>query len=252
MKIVCIGSGNVASHMAGAFKLKGHDLLQVWSRSVANAAELADTVGASPISSLEALDRDADIYLIAVKDDAIASVAQALIGVQGLVLHTSGSTSIAELSRLDNYGVLYPLQTFSKTKAMDFEGVPLCIEAKDAALLQRLKSIAGEVSRVVYEVDSEQRKVLHLAAVFACNFVNHLYNLSEQLLMDNQLSFDMLRPLIMETAIKVQDENPAKVQTGPAVRDDKQTISKHIEMLHSQPHLQEIYQTLSKSIKKSH
>ena len=251
MKVVCIGSGNVATHMAAAFKAKGHDLIQVWSRNPDHAADLAKSLGAAHSSDLGDIDRSADIYMIAVKDDAIASVAEALVDTDGLVVHTSGATSLETLSSLKHYGVLYPLQTFSKAKALDFSEVPLCIEAMDTAVLQKLRAVAEELSRLVYNVDSEQRKVLHLAAVFACNFVNHLYDLGERVLSDHQLGFEMLRPLIMETALKVQEELPARVQTGPAIRGDKQTMVKHLEMLNSLPHLQDIYQTLSKSIKKS-
>lgn len=251
MKIICIGSGNVATHMAGAFKRKGHDLAQVWSKNPDNAEALASSVGARVIAGLEEIDLNADLYLIAIKDDAISSVARALGEVNGLVVHTSGATSIAELDRFKSYGVLYPLQTFSKTKAVDFSDIPLCIEAVDAESLNKIRTIARELSKLVYEVDSDKRKILHLSAVFACNFVNHMYELGAQVLKSNGLDFEMLRPLIMETAVKVQTEMPVNVQTGPAVRNDEQTILKHLELLKSSPHLKEIYQTLSESIKNS-
>jgi len=251
MRIICIGSGNVATHMAGAFKKKGHDLIQVWSRNPDHAGALASLVGAKAIADLEGIDLSADLYLIAVKDDAISSVAEVLADVNGLVVHTSGATSINELNVFKEYGVLYPLQTFSKVKEVDFKHIPLCIEAADANSLGKLRTIAEELSTLVYEVDSDKRKILHLSAVFACNFVNHMYDLGAQVLRAHDLEFEMLRPLIMETAVKVQTEMPARVQTGPAVRDDEQTILKHLELLDSLPHLKEIYQTLSKSIKKS-
>ncbi len=251
MKIVCIGSGNVATHMAGAFKKKGHDLIQVWSRDADHAEPLASSLGAKVMTDLGEIDLNADLYLIAIKDDAISSVVQALGEVSGLVVHTSGATSIAELDRFKSHGVLYPLQTFSKAKAVDFMNIPLCIEAADAESLNKLRTIGAELSKSVYEVDSDKRKILHLSAVFACNFVNHMYNLSAQVLRSHDLGFEMLRPLITETAMKVQTEMPVNVQTGPAVRDDKQTILKHLELLESSPHLKEIYQTLSESIKKS-
>ena len=251
MKIVCIGSGNVATHMAAAFKAKGHHLIQVWSRNAEHAKQLADSVEAEAIADFDEVDQHADLYLIAVKDDAIAAVAQALAAVNGLAVHTSGATAITELNSFKNYGVLYPLQTFSKAKAIDFSGIPLCIEAKDQDSLEKLRFIAAELSSLVYEVDSEQRKILHLAAVFACNFVNHLYDMGAQVLHKHVLDFEMLRPLIMETALKVQKELPANVQTGPAIRGDEQTIKKHLKLLNCMPHMQDIYQTLSNSIKKS-
>lgn len=253
MKIVCIGSGNVATHFANAFKAGAAELVQVWSKNKEHAAELAVSLGAAPISDLKEIDLKADLYLIAVKDDAIPEVVTALAGVEGMVVHTSGATDIGVFRESGmNFGVLYPLQTFSKQKNLDFKQVPLCIEAKDQETLDTLKSIAQMLSPLVYEVNSEKRRILHLAAVFACNFVNHLYALSKEILQKNDLDFEILRPLIMETAVKVQDAFPADVQTGPAIRNDEQTIIKHKELLKDMPQLEDIYETLSKSIKKTH
>ncbi|TDQ08531.1 Rossmann-like and DUF2520 domain-containing protein [Pedobacter metabolipauper] len=252
MKIVCIGSGNVATHIAQAFTIAGASIVQVWSKQIQHAALLANTVDAAAITDPGAIDQSADLYIIAVKDDAILEMVQALKSVKGLVVHTSGSTPIEVLSPLSSYGVLYPLQTFSKVKELDFKKIPLCIEAKDHDTLEALKNIASRLSPLVYIVNSDKRKILHLAAVFACNFVNHLYTLSEQILKDNALDFDMLRPLIMETAEKVQAELPGHVQTGPAVRKDEQTIERHLGLLQAMPQTKEIYQTLSESIKKTH
>ncbi|MEJ2901788.1 Rossmann-like and DUF2520 domain-containing protein [Pedobacter panaciterrae] len=252
MKVVCIGSGNVATHLANALKAKGVDLIQIWSRDLANASELAKNTNSVAISNLDEIDRSADLYIVAVKDDAIASVSDSLREINGLVVHTSGATSIDALSALKNYGVLYPLQTFSKAKPIDFANVPLCIEASNVHTLEVLRSVADMLSSPVYEVDSEKRKILHLAAVFACNFVNHLYTLSDKIVEHFELDFEMLKPLIMETALKVQTELPINVQTGPAVRDDEQTMIKHQVLLNGMPELKEIYQTLSKSIKKTH
>lgn len=253
MKIVCIGSGNVATHFANAFKAGAAELVQVWSKNQEHAAELAVSLGAAPISDLKEIDLKADLYLIAVKDDAIPEVVTALAGVEGMVVHTSGATDIGVFRESGmNFGVLYPLQTFSKQKNLDFKQVPLCIEAKDQETLDTLKSIAQMLSPLVYEVNSEKRRILHLAAVFACNFVNHLYALSKEILQKNDLDFEILRPLIMETAVKVQDAFPADVQTGPAIRNDEQTIIKHKELLKDMPQLEDIYETLSKSIKKTH
>lgn len=252
MKIVCIGSGNVATHLANALKAKGADLIQIWSRDLANAFELAKSINSIAISDLNEIDRSADLYIIAVKDDAISAVSDSLRDIDGLIVHTSGATSIEALSALRNYGVLYPLQTFSKAKPINFANVPLCIEGSNAYSLEVLKNVGSKLSSPVYEVDSERRKILHLAAVFACNFVNHLYTLSDKIVEHFALDFEMLRPLIMETALKVQTELPINVQTGPAVRSDEQTMIKHQDLLNEMPELKEIYQTLSKSIKKTH
>lgn len=251
MKVICIGSGNVATHMTIALKTAGACIDQIWSRNIEHAAALANVVGAMPVSDLSEVDTDADLIVIAVKDDAIAEVCSALKGVQALVVHTSGATGLDVLSSFENYGVLYPLQTFSKSRPIDFNKVPLFVEANNRKVLDELKVIASRLSPLIYEATSDQRKTLHLSAVFACNFVNHLYALGNQILQDNGLDFEMLRPLILETAEKVQYDLPLNVQTGPAVRDDQQTILKHLELLDGKPHLQEIYQTLSKSIKKT-
>lgn len=253
MKIVCIGSGNVATHFSNAFKAAGSELVQIWSKNPEHAAELAIKTGAKPIADLKEIDNNADVYLIAVKDDAIGEVIAQLSAVKGMIVHTSGATDIDVFpATIAKYGVLYPLQTFSKHKAIDFNQVPLCIEAKDEETLKLLKSIALMLSPLVYEVNSEKRRILHLSAVFACNFVNHLYTLSNEILQKNELDFEILRPLIMETAEKVQNAFPVDVQTGPAIRNDEQTITKHKELLNDMPELKDIYETLSKSIKKTH
>lgn len=252
MKIVCLGAGNVATHMANAFKENGAEIAQVWSRDLINAQALAIDVGAEAISDLKEVDAYADLYLIAVKDDAIAKVAKGLKNINGLVVHTSGATGMDVLQDHKDYGVFYPLQTFSKSQPIDFIHVPLCLEANTEENMTSLQMIAMKLSPLIYEVDTRKREILHVAGVFACNFVNHLYELSNQILKKNDLDFEMLRPLIMETASKVQDALPEDVQTGPAIRNDKKTILKHEELLKKTPHLQEIYKNLSNSIKKTH
>lgn len=252
MKIVCLGAGNVATHMANAFKENGAEIAQVWSRDLINAQALAIDVGAEAISDLKEVDAYADLYLIAVKDDAIAKVAKGLKNINGLVVHTSGATGMDVLQDHKDYGVFYPLQTFSKSQPIDFIHVPLCLEANTEENMTSLQMIAMKLSPLIYEVDTRKREILHVAGVFACNFVNHLYELSNQILKKNDLDFEMLRPLIMETASKVQEALPEDVQTGPAIRNDKKTILKHEELLKKTPHLQEIYKNLSNSIKKTH
>lgn len=251
MKIVCIGSGNVATHMAKAFEENGADIVQVWSRELVNAQALAHEIGTHAISDLKLVDPNADLYLIAVKDDVIAKVAKGLKGINGIVVHTSGATEMAVLAGFKNYGVFYPLQTFSKQQPIDFIHVPLCLEANTEENMSALQMMAMKLSPLIYEVDTKKREILHVAGVFANNFVNHLYQLSHQILKRHHLDFELLRPLIMETAVKVQEALPEDVQTGPAIRNDKKTILKHEELLKRTPHLQEIYKNLSNSIKKS-
>ncbi|WP_316844412.1 Rossmann-like and DUF2520 domain-containing protein [Pedobacter psychrodurus] len=250
MKIVLLGSGNVATHLAKALKAKGEDIVQVYSPNLNNAKLLADLIAAEAVDDLDDLKQNADLYIISVKDDAIETVAQSLKEVTGLVVHTSGTTDINTLSSaVKKAGVFYPLQTFSKTKDISFENIPLCIEASDGDQLAILSALAAKISRQVYELDGEKRKVLHLAAVFACNFPNHLYALANKILNQNGLDFEIIRPLIAETADKVMDNLPENVQTGPAVRADESTLNKHLSMLTTMPELQNIYQTLSNSIK---
>lgn len=252
MKIVCIGSGNVATHMAIAFKEVGAEIIQVWSQRAQHAEILAALTKAEAISQWSDLDRTADCYLIAVRDDAIADVAQQLADVRGIVVHTSGATAMEVLSAArKGYGVLYPLQTFSRTKAIDLRKVPLCIEADTAQTLDKLSAIAHLISPLVSVVSTEQRTVLHLAAVFACNFSNHLYHLSQTILTQHQLDFNLLKPLILETALKIQHSAPQDVQTGPAVRGDEETMAKHLSLLEGSPELKSIYEFLSKSIRLS-
>lgn len=252
MKIVCLGSGNVAWHLSTAFRQSGSEILQVWSRNIRHAEELALQVHAEAIDDLTKIDEAADLYLIAVKDDAIPSLALHLQSVKGLVVHTSGATSIQALADLSQYGVLYPLQTFSKHTQLDLTSCPLCLEASSDAAYLVLERAASTIGKAIYQVNSEQRQVLHVAAVFASNFSNQLYHLANTVLQSEGLNFDLLRPLILETATKVQNGLPFDVQTGPALRNDQLTMERHLHTLQGKPELQNIYQTLSDSIKKTH
>ncbi|MFC4212528.1 Rossmann-like and DUF2520 domain-containing protein [Pedobacter lithocola] len=253
MRIVVLGSGNVATHLALALNAAGEEIVQVFSLNLNHAEALAKKIQAEAINNISKINRLADLYIISVKDDAINSIASELRGIEGLVVHTSGSTDIKILSsELKNAGVFYPLQTFSKSKALDFGNIPICLEATDEKQLDILKNIAQKLSPKVYLIDSQKRRVLHLAAVFACNFTNHMYYMSKQILVNNNLDFDIIKPLITETADKILNYSPENVQTGPAVRNDDTTINRHLNMLADLPELQEIYTTLSNSIKLSH
>lgn len=252
MHITIIGSGNVATHMAAAFKNAGHRIVQVYSPNLQNASLLAYHVGAEAIDNLDHINPDTGIFVISVKDDAITAVAKALSVHKKLIVHTSGSTDLNSLLAITpNAGVFYPLQTFSKVREVDFRSVPLCIEGADDEILAHLKQVAFTISNNVYTVNSAQRKILHLAAVFACNFPNYLYGVAQQLLAQHQMEFSMLRPLIQETAQKVEEQLPANVQTGPAVRNDQGTMNIHLQMLSDMPGLQELYTLLSQGIIKN-
>jgi len=249
MRITLIGSGNVATHLGVAFKNAGHHIVQVYSRDLQNASLLAYNIKAEPIDDLKLVNIETDLFVIAIKDDAIGDMASDLAGYGKMIVHTSGATSI-EAIRLftDEAGVFYPLQTFSKTKEVNFNTVPLCIEGANEQITQQLKTLAWTISQNVYKVDSEQRKILHLAAVFACNFPNYLYYAAGSLLKQHNLDFDMLRPLILETAEKVQEHLPQNVQTGPAVRNDEKTMDAHLLLLGQNAELQEVYRLLSQLI----
>ena len=249
MRIAIIGSGNVATHLAAAFKNAGHAIVQVYSRDMQNASLLAYHVKAEAIDNLEQINPEADLFVIAVKDDVIEPIAAELAKYNKLIVHTSGATTLQALQKYtQNVGVFYPLQTFSKTKEVNFNTVPLCIEGADEQIASELNELAYTITQNVYRVNSDQRKALHLAAVFACNFPNYLYHVSQQLLAEKQLPFDLLRPLILETAEKVQEYPPADAQTGPAVRNDEKTMDSHLEQLREKPALQEIYRLLSQGI----
>lgn len=249
MRITLIGSGNVATHFGAALKNAGHRIVQVYSRDEQNASMLAYHIGAEAISDLDNINPDTDIFIISISDDAIAGIAEQLARYNKLIVHTSGATDLYTLLAFTgNAGVLYPLQTFSKTKEVDFRSVPLCIEGADEKISQTLTEMAQTISNNVYPISSAQRKALHLAAVFACNFPNYLYSVAQKLLSAKKMRFDLLRPLILETAEKVQQQFPADVQTGPAVRGDAKTMNTHIQQLQSEPELEQLYRLLSQGI----
>jgi predicted short-subunit dehydrogenase-like oxidoreductase (DUF2520 family) len=250
MKVVLIGSGNVASHLGLAIKNAGIDVVQVFSPNLDHATILAQNIGAEPINNFDKLNLKADLYVISVKDDAIESIAKQLKMVKGLVVHTAGTVSLNAVKNFtQKSGVLYPLQTFSKSKLVDFKQIPLFLEASDSDSLNLLKNLANKISDKVYEIDGDKRKILHLSAVFACNFTNHLYALADDILVENGLSFDMIKPLIIETTNKILVNKPVNVQTGPAIRNDENTMEAQKNLLKNNPTLLNIYQVLSDSIK---
>lgn len=249
MKIVLLGSGNIATHLGKALKMAGQNITQVWSRNFDRATELADSIGANPVNHIGDINPDADLYILAVNDDAIRSVAEQLNIENGILVHTSGTAGLEVLEGItEKTGVFYPIQTFSKSKAVDLRLVPVAIEGCKAEVSTLLYSVASRISEKVIEMTSLQRRSVHVAAVFACNFSNHMYVLAHQLLKDQDLSFDLLRPLIEETALKIQTSDPITVQTGPAIRDDQSTIDSHLKLLGNHSELKDLYEKLSQSI----
>ena len=254
MNISLIGSGNVATHLAHALYDLKHQIVQVYSPNLQNAQQLASLVQAQPVCQLQEL-QPADLYLIAVKDSAIAEIAAQLshLNLQGIVAHTSGSTALDAIQQSSpDYGVFYPLQTFSKAKAVDFTQVPLLLEGSSIKVIQQLDILARLLSTQVYHYSTQQRRSLHLAAVIACNFSNYLYSVADDYLTRQDVDFDLLKPLILETASKIQHHAPILMQTGPAVRHDQGILDMHQHMLGSQPHLKQVYELLSQGIMQLH
>lgn len=253
MKVAILGSGNIATHLSKALIKVGYPIKQVWSRDHKNAIDLALEIGANSILQIADLSSKIDVIIVAVSDDAIERVvAQIPISnQQQLILHTSGSTSLSILEKhAQNCGVLYPLQTFSKNHDLDFSKVPLLIEGNHHLAEEQLLMIAKKLSQKVEKVNSKDRMRIHISAVFACNFTNHFYSIAEKLVQDTDLDFDLLRPLILETAKKAMHNSPDKVQTGPAKRNDTLTINKHLDLLKNNPQLQNLYATVSQDIVK--
>jgi predicted short-subunit dehydrogenase-like oxidoreductase (DUF2520 family) len=245
IQVTIIGSGNVARHLIKAFKEKAEiELVQVFSRK---PESVIDLVNSNQIIADYNQLQSVDLLIIAVSDDAIAEVSNQIPFQNQLVVHTSGSVNMDALNAKNRKGVFYPLQTFSKTKAVDFKIIPICLEAQKESDYKTLETVAKSISEVIYHVSSEQRKALHVAAVFVCNFVNHLYQMGNEICTENHLSFDILKPLIQETAHKILTLSPKEAQTGPAKRNDTETINAHLSFL-ADENQKEIYKLLTKSI----
>ena len=250
MKIVLIGAGNLATNLGKALYRAGHEMVQVYSRTEESARTLADVLNCVYTTDLDAVVRSADVFVISVKDAVLPSVASALqTGREGqLFVHTAGSMPM-EILPFERCGVFYPMQTFSKNKEVDFSVIPCFIEAKEKNDLTLLKKLALTISDTVYELDSDNRKYLHLAAVFCCNFANHCFGLGARLLQEHgNIPFNVMLPLIDETAAKLYSMSPREAQTGPAVRWDTNVMDKHLQLLAGTPDLQKIYELFSKSI----
>jgi predicted short-subunit dehydrogenase-like oxidoreductase (DUF2520 family) len=245
IQVSIIGSGNVAQHLIKAFsKTSEIELVQVYSRK---PEVLFSLVPNHKIISDYGLLKAVDLLIIAVTDNAIVDISNQIPFKNQLVVHTSGTVSMDALNSKNRHGVFYPLQTFSASKEIDFSLVPICLEATTEKDYLILESTAKSISDVRYNINSEQRKALHVAAVFVSNFVNYLYQIGNELCLKNELPFDILKPLIIETANKIKTLTPAEAQTGPAKRNDSQTINAQLSFL-SDENQKEIYKLLTKSI----
>ncbi len=249
ISVVILGAGNVAHHLYKAFFSSENVTVTQWynrniqsMRPFNNEVQLTDD-----LSQLV----EADIYIIAVSDDAISELSQQLPFEDRLVVHTSGSVSPYDIDMKNRRGILYPLQTFSREANINFSEVPLCIETLMRKDYDQLRELGQSISNNVKRVNSDQRASLHLAAVFVNNFTNQLFRIAHEITESQGTEFDLLKPLILETANKVQDLSPFKAQTGPAKRNDKKTIKRHLKMLDNEDH-KAIYKLMTASIQKTH
>jgi predicted short-subunit dehydrogenase-like oxidoreductase (DUF2520 family) len=248
VKVVILGGGNVALHLTTQLlKTKGVKVVQVYNRTIDNVKHLENRT--SITNNLPQL-KDADIYIICVSDNAISNLSSKLNLKNKLVVHTSGSIAMNELHSNSNKGVFYLLQSFSKKRKLNFSKIPICIEAEKNDDLILLEKLGNLISNNLFFINSEQRKNLHVAAVFINNFVNHLYHIGNEICDNNKVPFEILQPLIQETAKKITELPPLDAQTGPAKRNDTKTIEKHKAILTTDQ--QEIYTLLTKSIYKTY
>lgn len=252
MNIVVIGAGNIATHYAKAFDTLGHKIIQVYNRTSANAKVLADVLYSAYIDNINQIDLHADLYLIAIKDEYIQSLADLLPeSLSGVVVHCSGATSMEVLNRFHRYGVIYPVQSINKAIDTDLQKTPFAIEGSDAQTLNLLIELMQQISTNCFACNTQQRLALHVAAVFANNFTNKLYDIAESILKKENLSLDLLKPIILETAKKIENHAPNTVQTGPAIRNDQKTINSHLDFLNYSDELSQIYQSMTDYIANS-
>ena len=243
--IILIGSGNVATHLGLSLLNEGYKITQVWSKRLKNADILAKKLNSSATNDLNNL-QNADLYIVAIKDDALESVIQQLNVTN--IIHTSGSIGLEIFNaKFANYGIIYPLQTFNKDLALNLSETPICIEANNELFKNKLINISSKLSEKVVVINSEQRKQLHIAAVFACNFTNHMFVIADDILTKSNLDFKLLLPIINQTIIKLNKNKPSEVQTGPAKRKDKKIIQNHINDI-SNNKIKEVYNIISNLI----
>jgi predicted short-subunit dehydrogenase-like oxidoreductase (DUF2520 family) len=251
-----IGSGNLAWHLAPALDNMGYVVREVYSQNPNHAEELTERLYQAEVkATLDFSTSDSKVFIIAVTDDAINDIAREIILPEDAILvHTSGSQPITELqyAATQNLGVFYPLQTFSKSKKVDFKEVPIFIESYTDETEKILMQLARSISKEVRKIGSEERKALHVAAVFASNFSNHMLTIAKEIMQQNNLSYDWLKPLITETINKSMYIGPENAQTGPAKRADLNILDSHIDFLKEQQSIAEIYKVISQHIIDTH
>lgn len=249
VNVILIGSGNLAQHLIAAFQNAENSgnaiqLIQVFSRQKESLTHLLHP---DKITSDYSELKKADLYILAVSDDAIATVCSQFPFENRLVVHTSGAVAMDALDNKNRKGVFYPLQTFTKNKTVDFKSIPICLETKQLKDYNTIERVAKSISDAVFTIDSQQRKALHVAAVFVNNFTNHLYQIGNEICDANNIPFAILQPLIQETAQKILVLSPQQAQTGPAIRNDKNTIATHEAFLNNE-NQKKLYKILTQSI----
>lgn len=250
-KIAILGSGNVGYQLTWHLHNNGHKIIQVFSRHLPSAKFIGNLMDIPCTDQISEITKEADIYLLSVKDDAIEEVVNQLHLGDKVIAHTSGTVTMKILESVStNYGIFYPLQTLSRNVSLDFGVIPICISFSNEYTRQILRDLAGTLTSKIVEVDDEKRLAIHIAAVFANNFTNHLFSVSQMILEKTGLSFEIMKPLINETVRKIQNHNPLNVQTGPAVRHDDQTIERHLHFLDGDGRFTAIYKILSDDIQK--
>lgn len=254
MKVVFIGAGNVATHLASVMDSAGFDIIQIFSQTIESAKALSEKLGKKPIyiNQIDQIDNGADTYIFSIKDSALQQIISQIKSNSGIWVHTAGSMPIDLFQGYANrFGVVYPLQTFSKNKPVDWTNIPIFLEASDADTLKTLKVVANKLSKSVYELSSDKRKYVHLTGVFACNFTNYMYSVSADILQQAGLPFEVALPLIDETCAKVHTLSPKEAQTGPAIRFDENVMNRHIDLIEDAK-LKEIYRLISEKIHANH
>lgn len=246
-----IGAGNVAWHMSQALEDAGHHIHEIYARDPRKANALTGKLYSAEIApTLDFADSEASIFIVAVSDDAIDDIASEIIlPANATLVHTSGSCPMDVFSNIANhYGVFYPFQSFNKARKVNFKEIPILIEASDKGTGKYLQKLGGTISTKVEMMNGEKRRALHLSAVFASNFTNHLLSIAKQVATSKKINFELLEPLIIETVNKSLELGPEKAQTGPAARGDLKILDQHLALLEDNPSVREIYKMLSQDI----
>jgi predicted short-subunit dehydrogenase-like oxidoreductase (DUF2520 family) len=244
-----LGAGNVSTHISRHLHSKGHRISCIYSSNLESASLLADEFGAKATTQQEEVPRQADFYLVCVPDQAVSSVLSLFKGWKGTWLHTAGALNLDLFKGLQSrYGVLYPLQTLSKTQDISLASTPFLVEGSSAEVTESISGLAASISAHVQEIDSESRLTIHLAAVFANNFTNHMVHIGQQILSEHKLDIKLLEPILEETVRKIGVMGAGDAQTGPALRNDQLSMQKHLDLLKSHPEWEKLYTFISRDI----